>query len=314
MNLGDFVAWAKAHSPLLWAPTASREFLRGQCVQLVCFYVDMVWHLPIIWADAYPWFAGGEHGDLYDRIANDHNNPNQVPQPGDLIVWGPSLPNSGGAGHIAICLSANPGAASFVTLDQNWGGKYVHEVTHNWSYVVGWMRPRGHQTGGDAPQPQGGDEVIQNTEMADKIYKMLRPNGSANPDEINSTAGKRTYTAFVNDAAPEVAARDAALRGQVQRLNDMQATINSQNAALTDLTGKLNDVTTSNTDKQAALQKALDQISSDNANMTQLHDQIVELQAKVNAPLTAAADAKALVDNGTLVQRVLAVLLRFKKK
>jgi len=76
----------------------------------------------------------------YTRIKNTVSG---LPKKGDLVIWRCSLPASGGCGHIAICLSAN--YSSFVSFDQNWGGKYAHKVRHYWSrdgrYVVGWLRP-----------------------------------------------------------------------------------------------------------------------------------------------------------------------------
>lgn len=112
---------------------------RGQCVQLVAYYVEQVLGCPPFFADAVYWFTtfGGELPNYFDKT---DNNENVLPQRGDIVVWGSTLPNSGGAGHIAVCLSANQ--TQFTSFDSNWNGKYAHQVTHDWSYVIGWLRPK----------------------------------------------------------------------------------------------------------------------------------------------------------------------------
>lgn len=120
----------------------------GQCVQSVAFYVRDYLHLPVFYADAARWFTDFERSPLvnsFQKIPNNPNDPNQLPEPGDIIVWGGNLPNSGGAGHIAVFLSAFSGG--FISFDSNWAGKYCHQVSHNWSYVLGWLHPNNNQGG-----------------------------------------------------------------------------------------------------------------------------------------------------------------------
>src|SRR5664279_3768354 len=108
----------------------------GQCVQSVAFYVRDYLHLPVFYADAARWFTDFESSPLvgnFQKMANDPNDANQVPQPGDIIIWNGNLPNSGGAGHISVFVSAFSGG--FISFDSNWGGKYCHFVSHNWSYI-----------------------------------------------------------------------------------------------------------------------------------------------------------------------------------
>ncbi len=146
MNLDGFVGKYIGKS-LLWQPSAARENLRGECVQLACYFVAEVWAKPVIWANAAEWFYGGAFPEQYSRFSISGGPP----PPGSLVVWDRSLPNSGGAGHIAICLEARPGSPTFVSLDQNWGGKYVHKVTHTYNNVIGWILPAGGK-GAGAPE------------------------------------------------------------------------------------------------------------------------------------------------------------------
>jgi hypothetical protein len=152
---------------LLWAPAPARESLRGQCVQAICFYV---WEnaKPVLWMDAAQWWYSSALPEHYERIAN---TPTAVPQAGDIIVWDRNLPNSGGAGHIAVCLQPLPGSGTFISVDQNWSGKTVHAVTHNYQYVIGWLRIKGASPAPTA-QPQRGDKPMTPAEEK-QAYKIV---------------------------------------------------------------------------------------------------------------------------------------------
>jgi hypothetical protein len=78
--------------------------------------------------------------DLIEQVWNNPNDMTQKPTPGDWIIWSGSLPGSGGYGHVAMCLSTPP--KQIVSADQNWGGQTVHQVTHDWNYVIGWIHHR----------------------------------------------------------------------------------------------------------------------------------------------------------------------------
>jgi hypothetical protein len=280
---------------MLYAPSPAREYLRGQCVQSVCFYVANN-DAPVLWVEGACewWDAAAKYPDKYERIAN---TATAVPQAGDIIIWDAALAGSGGFGHIAVCLYALPGTGTFVSVDQNWGGKTVHKVTHNYSHVIGWLRIRSSAPAPAAvvasapvaaPSQVQGDEMISNNDQALKAYKMLRPNGGASDDEIAATAGKRSFAQFVNDAQGEVNQRDANLRDQAQRLAEMQGTINSTNVTITELRSTISNNEISNAEKQAALDAALAKIAQDNTTMTSLHDEVADLQATLADPLKTA--------------------------
>lgn len=255
---------------------------RGQCVQLVCFACVEVSKTPVIWADAAEWWYSNRYPEFYERIPN---TPKAVPQPGDYIVWDRSLANSGGAGHIAICVQPLPGTGTFISFDSNWGGKTAKLVTHNYTKVVGWLRPRkASNVIAPAPQTQG-DEMISNADQATKVYKMLRPNGAPSQSEIDSTAGHRSYVEFINSAQTEVAARDANLRAQVEQLQALQSTINQLNSTITQLRLDMANKETQGAEKAQQLKEAQDKIGELTAQLTTTHDQIVELQNQ--SPATA---------------------------
>lgn len=113
----------------------------GQCEQLVCCYWrDVVGFLcPPIPAAKDLWTNPTVLAS-FDQIAVGKE------QPGDVGVWGASsLINSPESGHTDIVLS--PG---FTGLDSNWGGvkapsgyPAAHRVQHNYSDVLGFLRPKG---------------------------------------------------------------------------------------------------------------------------------------------------------------------------
>lgn len=114
-----------------------------QCVDLICEYLsDNNKRQCIAWANAKDWANHPAMRSDFDWTDNNPNDFNQIPSRGDIIVWGGGLPNSGGYGHIAIWDMVT-GAGRFQSLDQNWGGQYVHFVpNHNWDYILGWWTPK----------------------------------------------------------------------------------------------------------------------------------------------------------------------------
>lgn len=157
--------------------------------------------------------------------------------------------------------------------------------------------------------------MIVNADQAQKIYRMLRPNGGASQDEINGTAGRRTFANFLNDAQPEIAARDANLRAQAEALAAQSNTINAQNQTITDLNAKLNDATLSNAEKQKALDEAMLKIADQNAEITNAHDQLKDLQESLPKPEEPAKTNPApAADAGPFVKLLAAIFARFGKK
>ncbi len=297
--------------------------LRGQCVQAVCFYVANNAE-PVIWADAYEWYTSGQYPSNYQRIPY---RKGFVVQPNDIVVWSPSLPGSDGGGHCSVALHGND--STFVSVDSNWGGKTVHQVSHTYDYVLGVLRfipSNAPQYGTNsvptpAPKPQG-VEMIANTIQAEQAYALLRPNGRASHSELKATAGKRTWANFAKDAQREMTARNIAIKTQQTKLADIQKILNAQNATITDLTTQLSSPQTTSQEKQQHLQAALNTITANNANMESLHDQITDLNPKVDGtayednPKTTPVESPS-VPASTVIGKILAALMaalgKFKK-
>lgn len=295
----------------------------NQCVDLAKYYLDRCFGIkPGAWGDAWAYFGGEGCRQLqargWTKVPNNHNDVNQVPPRGALIVWDATLAGSGGGGHVAVVWQANPGAATFISFDENWGGNTAHLVTHNWSKVLGWMVPPQGGRGADTPAPaapaqapQGGDEMIANADQATKIYKMLRPNGAASADEINGTAGRRSFANFLNDAQNEINQRDANLRAQAQHTADLQATIDQLNQTITNL--QANGV-----QSKQQLDAALAQVADLTSQLTNSHDQLKELQdaqptSTPNVPVAQQPQATPEQPKAGLFVKLIAALLRRKK-
>jgi hypothetical protein len=113
----------------------------AQCVDEIAQYCEDN-GMPIAYANAKDWANHPALQGAFDWTDNNPSDVHQIPKRGDIIVWNGNLPGSGGYGHIAIFdMVIRPGV--FQSLDQNWGGQYVHFVpNHTWDYILGWWTPK----------------------------------------------------------------------------------------------------------------------------------------------------------------------------
>jgi peptidoglycan hydrolase-like protein with peptidoglycan-binding domain len=68
-----------------------------------------------------------------------------LPVPGDVIVWDASRPNTGGAGHTAVVISADHLTGTFVVFEQNAPNKGALPriwTYDNYDHVSGWLHPK----------------------------------------------------------------------------------------------------------------------------------------------------------------------------
>lgn len=129
----------------------------AQCWDVVARYAREVVGCP-----SFPTGSGGAEGlyrlfqnpipQYFDRIAN---NPNQIPQKGDVIVWGASF--SPPYGHTALVISANTAGTTNLEQNGNNPGGNAYIKTRNWVGVSGWLRPKTMK--GNDMYPNKGDIV-----------------------------------------------------------------------------------------------------------------------------------------------------------
>lgn len=68
-----------------------------------------------------------------------YNTPYNVPQKGDVIIWGVYPLVTGFSGHVAICYDAN--ILNLVSFEQNYPtGSLCHFQKHSYKGVLGWLR------------------------------------------------------------------------------------------------------------------------------------------------------------------------------
>lgn len=128
-------------------------YFGGQCVDLADFYMRDVWGIP-------PFFVTGavdlfgHRPDLIEWIANNPHDANQVPLPGDMIIWHlDRLVGTGINGHVDIFLSGRAGLDAFTGFDENWPiGSKPHPQAHTYEGVRGWGKRR-HAVPPPVPAP-----------------------------------------------------------------------------------------------------------------------------------------------------------------
>lgn len=108
----------------------------GQCVDLPNCYLQAVWGLPGVRANAVDWQSA-----RIKRFTWTPNGPSNFPQPGSIVVWRPtSSLGIGAAGHIALAVDADN--SLLLTFDQNWPtGSGCEFVPHSYVGVAGWHEP-----------------------------------------------------------------------------------------------------------------------------------------------------------------------------
>jgi len=105
---------------------------KNQCVDCANDYIKRVLGLPYIeWTNAinFPQHAG----DKYEFI---WNTPTALPIEGDLMIF-----DIGAVGHISVFIEGN--LSLFRSMDENYPiGSPCCVVQHNYSKVIGWLRPK----------------------------------------------------------------------------------------------------------------------------------------------------------------------------
>ena len=161
--------------------------------------------------------------DYYDRIANNPNDPNQLPIKGDILIW-----NWGTYGHIAVCLGAT--ANQLQIFEQNNPIGSVAHVNNNARFtgLAGWIRPK-----------KGVNEVA-NRDQVNNIYKLglLRDGddggltnytGKDANDIVSDMLSSAEHQGIVNDynakkqAVTDLTQKVDSLNQQLQVANDKLA-------------------------------------------------------------------------------------------
>lgn len=135
-----------------------------QCVDAVDAYAEDIFGVP--WETSVGGVGGAKElldrvpDEFWIRIDNDPNNPNLLPQRGDVLVWA-GRAGVNPFGHTAICLSANANGVTVLQQDgfapplqfvnnNLYSNKPAHIATLGWDnygtgMISGWLRPRANK-------------------------------------------------------------------------------------------------------------------------------------------------------------------------
>lgn len=111
-----------------------------QCVDLAKAYLKELFGIPMFSVGSaknyYEKF--NNYSDLKSKFKRIKNTIDFVPAKGDIAVW--NATKGGGHGHVAIC-SGEGDTAYFYSYDQNWNEKACKLVRHDYSGLLGVLRP-----------------------------------------------------------------------------------------------------------------------------------------------------------------------------
>lgn len=114
-----------------------------QCVDVAMDYVQFLFHKPwnvvLGYGNAKDLY-GASSSAYFQKILNNHNDPNQLPKQGDLVVYGGHDGNP--YGHIGVCDSASPKGVNLIQQDGFNPAGACFEALHGWANCIGWLRPR----------------------------------------------------------------------------------------------------------------------------------------------------------------------------
>lgn len=191
----------------------------GQCVSLIndnsSAYVEYLFPgvnwtsvmAPVVSAKQ----LAGKSNSYLQWVANDHNNPNQLPSQGDIMVFD-ATPQAGYTnsfnnpdGHTGVCESAS--SSGYTLLQQNAprSGDPVNATFYPWKFrpCLGWYRPLTPPAPAPTPAPSGHTITLPATTGPWHLYKVGGPYNSSNPANVKgllwpSRFGGLTYSIVEN--------------------------------------------------------------------------------------------------------------------
>lgn len=155
----------------------------------------------------------------FEYIANDPNDVNQLPSPGDIIIYSGNMPGTGGYGHVAIV-----GESKNVYYEQNYGGMFVKRNTRQFNgHEIGWLSFKGFN--------QGGDMAI-NPDFIRNMFRWVGGREASDQDIATHMTGtpQSLLDGFIRHDDLEVKRLRNALAGTRQQLVDVQTALANEQA------------------------------------------------------------------------------------
>lgn len=244
----------------------------GECVSNIANYLDFNGlHGSIAYANAKDWANHPAMRSEFTWIANNPKDLNQVPSRGDIIIWDGNLAGSQGYGHIAI-YDRRIAPGQFSSYDNNWGGRYLHFVTHNYNNVAGWWTRKVVA----APPTQGKADIMDSRDKVIRQYETLRFPRPITEAEIQGWLNG-SYDAFNIKARAEIESRargDAETQARIVQLTQLNNDLNQQLVIATDTKN------TTKAERDAAIAQATDL----QAQLTTAMDKLKEAQTAPTVP------------------------------
>jgi hypothetical protein len=192
----------------------------GECVALVVnnsqAYVEALYP-GVSWPNIIPGVTGakdmaGKGNSYLAWIVNDHNNPNQVPQQGDIMVFG-ATPAAGYSntfqnpyGHTGVCDSASANGYALLQQNSPSSGSPANVTSYSWKFrpCLGWYHPLNvGTTPPPAPAPAPPAEHTIFLPPTTGPWHLYNENGPYNPAQakgvlVPSEFGGLTYAIVAN--------------------------------------------------------------------------------------------------------------------
>ena len=155
--------------------------------------------------------------NFYKRISN---TPTNIPQEGDVIIWGTTI---GPYGHIAVFYACD--VINFTSFDQNFPiNSKCHFQVHSYKGVLGWLRPKQlpkdviipvtgpETTTSEIPQTPPSEAVIEPTPTPETTAVETPAGGEevqpSVPDDTSgwsdSNGSGDTPTVILRDSPPDI--------------------------------------------------------------------------------------------------------------
>lgn len=140
----------------------------------------------------------------FTQVINDHSNPNQLPQQGDVMVFdatpaaGYSNVFSNPAGHTGVCDSASPREYTLLMQDGTQPNGKTFLQTQGWKFrpCIGWLHPKLANVPvppAPTPAPTGHMITLPQTTGPWHLYKIGGPYNPNSPSDVLGIIDPRVY-------------------------------------------------------------------------------------------------------------------------
>lgn len=209
--------------------------------------------------------------DLFQQIKNNPNDPNQLPQVGDWIVWGSTW--GGGYGHVACAKTVTK--SSFTSIEQNFVANKVTEQWHDWNGVIGWVRYLKDN------QSQQGETMTDDTARQIGFNYLGRNGYDGRPNALAAPQPDLQGQPLTNQKLGEIFLSVEAKSWRDIALPQVYADRDSLRTQVVDLTSQLNTATAQVKSLSDANTALSEQVSSQSSMIDQLNKEIAQKDAEI---------------------------------